>query len=459
MELYCSVGITLRWLCLLALFWLPTATAFGILETRALATPQTQKLKLLHFNMAGGAKNKGTYPIIGRIIREVHERKPDVISLNEICDRQYAHLLIQLEAIGYAMSGYFQESRTFVPDCIVLPDTRNEAGNAVLVRGTVTDDQGYIFTTSHVLEKREQPVVTESRSVACVTAVFAIASMPVRVCSTHLAPKDSSLSNPYRDPELEAKELARVFGPEAAAGAFILMGDLNLLPYNPALNTLYAPDAGTTGQFWETDMHYYCDEDFCDGPVQGGDPSHAEGKIDYTFVSRKHFSFAHQNVQMVDAGQCDDHPCSDHKMFRSEVSLHESVTPYSTLRNMNSSKCVTVTGTANNAKGVQFTCNSTSPDYRWRFEHAWWGEYVIRKQNGGSRCLGMLSGSANAQAAQITCNADDTYQRWMPRQPTADMMRNVGTAQCLAVAGTANNAAVNQKSCSTSSTQQRWVYP
>ncbi|KAK4209846.1 ricin B lectin domain-containing protein [Rhypophila decipiens] len=283
--------------------------------------------------------------------------------------------------------------------------------------------------------------------------------MPVRVCSTHLAPKDSSLSNPYRDPELEAKELARVFGPEAAAGAFILMGDLNLLPGNTALNTLYAPDAGTTGQFWEADMHWYCTDTFCDGPLQGGDPSHAEGKIDYTFLSRRHFSFADQNVQMVDAGQCDDHACSDHKMFRSEVSLHQSVTPYSTLRNTNSSKCITVTGTANNAKAVQFTCNATSPDYRWRFEHAWWGEYVIRKQNGGSRCLGVPSTSANAQAVQITCNTDDTLQRWMPRQPTADMMRNVGTAQCLAVAGTANNAAVNQKACSASSTQQRWVYP
>jgi hypothetical protein len=67
------------------------ASGQGVL---ALSAPKRQTLKLLHFNMAGGAKNNGTYPIIGRIIREVQERRPDIISLNEICDRQYAHLLI-----------------------------------------------------------------------------------------------------------------------------------------------------------------------------------------------------------------------------------------------------------------------------------------------------------------------------------------------------------------------------
>ncbi|MDH2426220.1 ricin-type beta-trefoil lectin domain protein [Sphaerisporangium sp. TRM90804] len=431
--------------------------AAGQSAAMALTVPQTQTLKLLHFNMAGGAKNNGTYPIIGRIIREVQERRPDVISLNEVCDRQYAHLLIQLEAIGYSMQGYFQESRTIVPDCIVPPDTRNEAGNAVLVRGTLVSDQGYMFTSDHKLEAREQPTITESRSVACVTALFSIANQPVKACSTHLAPKESGAANPYAAPEAEAKELARVFGPEASAGSFILMGDLNLQPGNPALSSLYAPEAGTTGQFWEVDMHFYCDEEFCDGPVQGGDPSHAEGKIDYTFVSRKHFSFEHQNVQMVDAGNCDDHPCSDHKLFRSEVYLHQTTTPYGTMRNTHSNKCMTVTGTVNNAAAVQFTCNTTSTDYRWRFEHAWWGEYVLRKENGG-RCL-RLPSSANVGAVQTTCDANNTLQRWNPRYPTADMLRNVGSGKCLAVTNTVNNSAVIQTNCSTTAVPQRWTHP
>jgi endonuclease/exonuclease/phosphatase family metal-dependent hydrolase len=287
--------------------------------TTVAAAPQP--LKLLHFNMAGAALNNGQYPIIGRIIREVQERRPDVISLNEICDRQYAHLLIQLQAIGYPMGGYFQKSRTFVGTCMRLPDTRHEAGNAILVRGTVTGNQGWMFTTGHVLQARRQPTVTESRSVACVTAVFVAAGQPVKACSTHLAPKDSGQANPYAAPEAEARELARVFGPEAAAGPFVLMGDLNLLPGNPALGSLYAPTAGTSGEFREVDQYRHCAPGSCSGPVQGGAASHGEGKIDYTFVSRSHFGFGYQNVQMIDAGNCDSHACSDHRIFRSEVSL------------------------------------------------------------------------------------------------------------------------------------------
>jgi endonuclease/exonuclease/phosphatase family metal-dependent hydrolase len=280
---------------------------------------EPQPLRLLHFNMAGATLNNGQYPIIGRIIREVQERRPDVISLNEVCDRQYAHLLIQLQAIGYPMVGYFQKSRTFVGTCVRLPDTRHVAGNAILVRGTLTADQGYIFTTGHVLQARESPSVSESRSVACVSAVLTAGGRSVKACSTHLAPKDSGQANPYAAPEAEARELARVFGPEAAAGPFLLLGDLNLLPGNAALNSLYPP----AGAFSEVDQFRHCTAGSCGGPVQGGLPSHGEGKIDYTFVSRSHFTFAYQNVQMVDAGNCDSHACSDHRLFRSEVTLNQ----------------------------------------------------------------------------------------------------------------------------------------
>jgi endonuclease/exonuclease/phosphatase family metal-dependent hydrolase len=301
-----------------SLFIAPTAASGATNHApRAERPAAAQTLKLLHFNMAGATLNNGQYPIIGRIIREVQERRPDVISLNEICDRQYAHLLIQLEAIGYPMVGYFQKSRTFVGTCLRLPDTRHEAGNAILVRGSLTGDQGYMFTTGHVLQAREQPTVTESRSVACVTAVLAGGGQPVKACSTHLAPKDSGQANPYAAPEAEVRELARVFGPEAAAGPFILLGDLNLLPADPALGTLYPP----AGAFSEVDQYRTCTADTCGGPVPGGLPSHSEGKIDYTFVSRAHFAFAYQNVQMVDAGNCDSHACSDHRIFRSEVTL------------------------------------------------------------------------------------------------------------------------------------------
>ncbi|MEU3165437.1 endonuclease/exonuclease/phosphatase family protein [Streptosporangium sp. NPDC006930] len=275
-------------------------------------------LKLMHFNLSGGILNNGTYPIIGRIVREVQARRPDVISLNEICDRQYAHLVDQLAAAGYAMQGYFQESRTFVPDCIVFPDTRNEAGNAILVRAEVTQQKGYMFTSDHKLEERDQPVVTEERSVACVVANFPPANQSVKACSTHLADGDASGA------QAETRELTRVFGPEANSRPFILMGDLNLTPDDAAIGTLYYP-AGS-GNFWETDTYWSScigEDGMCE-PVRGGRPTRVGGnrKIDYTFLSRDHFSVPIAGVDIVDAGNCDTHPCSDHLIIHSSVDLY-----------------------------------------------------------------------------------------------------------------------------------------
>ncbi|MER6174224.1 endonuclease/exonuclease/phosphatase family protein [Streptosporangium sp. NPDC001681] len=275
-------------------------------------------LKLMQFNLSGGILNNGTYPIIGRIVREVQARRPDVISLNEICDRQYAHLVDQLAAAGYAMQGYFQESRTFVPDCIVFPDTRNEAGNAILVRADVTQRKGYMFTTGHKLEEREQPVVTEERSVACVVANFPPANQPVKACSTHLADGDASGA------QAETRELTRVFGPEANSMPFILMGDLNLTPDDAAVGTLYYPDG--SGNFWETDTYWSScvgEDGMCE-PVRGGRATRVGGtrKIDYTFVSRDHFSVPIAGVDIIDAGNCDTHPCSDHLIIHSSVNLY-----------------------------------------------------------------------------------------------------------------------------------------
>ncbi|MFF0306835.1 endonuclease/exonuclease/phosphatase family protein [Streptosporangium sp. NPDC004379] len=433
------------------------ASGESAVAATTLVTPKKQTLKLLQFNMAGAAKNGGEYGVVDRIIQEVQARKPDVISLNEVCNRQYDHLRVRLEEIGHAMDGLFQESKALVPQCQVGLDIRNKAGNAVLVRGTVNARYSYLFSTDHKLYEGSIPIPPQDRSVACVDATFALPLDSVKACSTHLSPKDGSASNPYAAPEAEAKELARVFGPEAKNRAFILMGDLNLKPGNPALNSLYAPAAGTTGEFWETDMHYYCSDTFCDGPVQGGDPSHAEGKIDYTFVGRKHFSFAHQNVQMVDAGNCGDHICSDHKMFRSEVTLHQWATIPGLVRNNYSGKCLSVTGTANGAKALQATCNPLSGDQRWRFQHAFWGEYFLVKDNGS--CLQNPSSVNKAGAVQTLCYLDDSMQRWLPDQPQPGMVRLVGSGKCLMVGSLNVGTAVMNATCDQTATAHRWTSP
>lgn len=140
----------------------PQAPAFGM--------PQVETLKLLQFNMAGGTKNGGTHGIINRVVREVQERNPSVVSLNEICSGQYVYLLEQLETIGYKMEGHFRQARTSVAECSELSDPLSYAGNAILVRAPVLSTQGWVFTADQKLEQAGQPNGAEEGSVACVSS-------------------------------------------------------------------------------------------------------------------------------------------------------------------------------------------------------------------------------------------------------------------------------------------------
>lgn len=296
-------------------------------------------LDVLHWNLAGAAKNLGDYDVVERLVQEVQARNPDVISLNEVCLRQFEHLGVRLEALGYAMSGYYHASQLTVPDCFLgfPPDTRTSAGNAVLVRGTVVSHQGFVFDADNELEERialpGENLSGVDRSVACVVARLPGTSRDLKACSTHLDQEKSDQSNPYADAEQQARELARVFGPQAKNMPFILAGDFNIRvpPSNSGLSTLYADPAGG-GDFNEVDQERDCGELGSCVPRQSGGPTHwgneASGnqpqKIDYVFASRWHLFVPPGRAEhLTDVGQCggDDHPCSDHYLFRSQVQL------------------------------------------------------------------------------------------------------------------------------------------
>ncbi|GII75832.1 hypothetical protein Sru01_08140 [Sphaerisporangium rufum] len=293
-------------------------------------------VEILHWNLAGSTKNKGDYDVVERLIQEVQSRKPDVISMNEVCMRQFEHAAARLKEIGYEMAGYYHASQSLVPDCFIdFPptETRTSAGNAVLVRGPMLSHQGFVFNASNQLEERivlpGEVQLGVDRSVACVVTRLPGTSRDLKACSTHLDQEKDGASNPYADAEKQVGELARVFGPQAKTMPFILAGDFNIKvpPSNLALGALYGDPAGT-GDFVEVDQERGCG-DSCvprqtGAPTQVGTSQGGPRKIDYVFASRWHLVLPPDRVQILtDVGKCggDQHACSDHYLFRSEVEL------------------------------------------------------------------------------------------------------------------------------------------
>jgi endonuclease/exonuclease/phosphatase family metal-dependent hydrolase len=290
---------------------------------------QAPTVKMLHWNVAGATRNDGNFDVIDRLIAEVQARRPDAISVNEICSGQYGYLDDRLRAIGYPMTSVFQVGLVYNPTCFNLHDPGISDGNAVFVRGTVSGDERYIFDGDNKLVKDADPsLVNRNRSVACIITRFDGTDRDTKVCSTHLAQQVDAAPNPYAEEEAQTRELARVFGPQARTTPFILAGDFNIRVFdsNDALGTLYGAPAGT-GDFGEVDQERRCLVTTPCQPEQGGEPTQqGEGgrKIDYVFTSRWHTVIPVGRVEIVhDVGTCgeDHHACSDHWIFRSEVQL------------------------------------------------------------------------------------------------------------------------------------------
>ncbi|MBO0882240.1 MAG: endonuclease/exonuclease/phosphatase family protein [Mycobacterium sp.] len=289
----------------------PSAAAATAAPQAPTVTPAAvRNLKVLQFNMAGAAKNHGDTAVVDRIVEKVTENNAQVVTINEICeDHQFVPLRDKLAGLG--MHGYFATARNFrAPDCGFngFPLLDN-AGNAVFVRANIRDQASYTYQNS---------TYTDGRGAACVTAEFEVWT---RVCATHTSPKEGDSRQRAAD---EVKELQTTLFPASTRRLpFIIGGDMNLTPdwpsaADPAIAQLYAPEAGGSGDYWEVDQ---CapGSSPC-SPRIGGTATQSEGKLDYIFVSKAHFS-EQVAARVEDAGQCDDHICSDHKMLWGDVAL------------------------------------------------------------------------------------------------------------------------------------------
>jgi endonuclease/exonuclease/phosphatase family metal-dependent hydrolase len=299
------------------------------IDAVAVAPVATKTIGVLNWNLAGATRNDGDPEVVDRLIREIHDRRPDVVSLNEVCENQSDYLREKLDESGYHMEVDFHATQEGNFTCFNAGDWSLRAGNAILARGTKVRKQTYIFDGDD--ELREISTVYTGRGVGCMTVRLTDTAADTKACTTHLSQKAEGTRR-----EAQARELARVFGPEARRMPFILAGDLNIHtpPRSEALGSLYALPAGS-GDFLEVNGERGCLTEPQCVQSQGGEPTHPEdplpdngvdddSKLDYIFASQWHTSvpIGRSSVNR-DVGSCgaDDHGCSDHWLFYGEVNL------------------------------------------------------------------------------------------------------------------------------------------
>jgi endonuclease/exonuclease/phosphatase family metal-dependent hydrolase len=278
-------------------------------------------IKMLDWNVAGAADHFGDTSVIDRLVTEVQDRQPEVLTLNEVCENQYEYLLDRLTDIGYQMAGTFSTAEAGNLWCVPGdPTAKLNVGNVVLVRGTVTAAQKFIFGVDNKLYEGGIPIpeVTK-RSVACVTARLPGADRDVKFCATHLQkgyPTDQTAA-------VQVRELARVFGPEAQQSPLVIAGDTNIPtpPTDAGIGPLYGAPLGT-GDFWEVEQERVCITLSTCELFQGGQATYADRKLDYVFASRWHLYVPiGRAIVNRDVGTCDGIPCSDHYFVHSQVIL------------------------------------------------------------------------------------------------------------------------------------------
>jgi len=293
------------------------------------------KLEIMHWNVAGGATNWGGFQVIDRLVQEIQDTQPDVLSINELCEMQYDYLLERLSAVGYQMASNYQPAALNVGNCVarwLLSDRplKFTAGNAIFVRGTALQKHGYLFDPDTDELRSRALTLRDERSVACLTFQHAAATRPMVACTTHLVKEGGTPDNPdYTHPEAQIRKLAGLPGDAANDEPWMMLGDFNRPspPTIDALGSFYPAPIGR-GAFAELDQERQCITSLVCEIAQGGTPTHRSlRKIDYAFVSQRFFYLPEANVRVNNnVGTCDDWfelggtlPCSDHFILHGHV--------------------------------------------------------------------------------------------------------------------------------------------
>lgn len=270
----------------------------------ALITPDAhaaENYTLGTFNMYGHIGNKGNTEVADAVVRSVLDRKPLIVTLNEVCNNQAEHIDQKLSNYGIFFDPSLHETEwdpghETGPLCGSGPDDGKEAqfGNAVLYNTDVIGDSPASYGYK----------LFDNRTMACIFGE----TMRVVACAVHLSTKKSERMGDDANPgeaeriSLIARDELRNEFPDAPTfdgHTRIIGGDFNAQPNDPEEDTMdwmYHHDYGedAKGDFKEVDSS--CEntiksdcrdgETTADdlGPFEDGIPGTRKRKIDYIFV-------------------------------------------------------------------------------------------------------------------------------------------------------------------------------
>ncbi|MER6663023.1 endonuclease/exonuclease/phosphatase family protein [Amycolatopsis japonica] len=260
-----------------------SVSAAGLLAVAVMMAPTTAEAATeriyLQFNMAGNAQHGGGTGVADAVANSIEDRKPSVVTLNEVCGSQYARLKQRL-----ADDGYDSAAGPTGPTC----KNGTKYGNAIFVHNSVREYANYPLPK---IEDKSEP-----RRMLCVKAT----EHKSIACATHLS-KGMYKKERALQIEFAARKAAEF---EAAGHRVIIGGDFNTEPRADIIDPMYAScySPKGSGRLYEADSQrcgHRTGEATTDHGGTGG-----EGKIDYLFFSS---GYSKLSADAVPVGVSDHH--------------------------------------------------------------------------------------------------------------------------------------------------------
>jgi endonuclease/exonuclease/phosphatase family metal-dependent hydrolase len=246
------------------------------------AHPPAPRQTYVQFNLCGNACNRGGVElgVVTDLARSIRAAEPFAVTLNEVCENQYAELTAGLDPY----QGRFDPTG---------PRCRNGTryGNAVLVLAASVDLVG-----SWLLPN---PARDEARRLMCLRAPSA--TRTIVVCVTHVSNEDGNIA-----PQVRAVAALLQGLPD---DPILLGGDFNTDPDDPRLDPVYGPCYGSgRGAFREADSPG-CASRSGRNRRYGSDiineHTYGQHKFDYLFLSDGHWSAPEADATPPERGRSD----------------------------------------------------------------------------------------------------------------------------------------------------------
>jgi endonuclease/exonuclease/phosphatase family metal-dependent hydrolase len=236
----------------------------------------------LQFNLCGNACNDGGLGVVGELVTAVRARRPFAVTLNEVCENQYARLRADLAAYH----GHFDPTGARCRN-------GDRYGNAVLVRTAEVDVIGGWDLPN--------PARDEARRLLCLSTRLPEAATLV-VCVTHVSNDGGNIAAQV---DVVADQLRRL----AVAGPVLVGGDFNTNPADARLDPLYRTcDGSGPGMFHEADSGGCVNRSLLNHPF-GPDVinQHTYGRDKYDYIFLSHGGWSTFAAEATDAGGFSDH--------------------------------------------------------------------------------------------------------------------------------------------------------